>query len=130
MINLDQIIATSTYIPKKELKLMDELKMFIVTWNMNGRLPDSSLDSLFGDPESELSERRYGDCHLVVIGTQECEKSIEKSMIFPSKHKEWDSVLDVYFKDFVRVKTDSLVALHLIIFVRKECKNFVHRMHS
>jgi hypothetical protein len=100
-----------------------ELKIYIVTWNMNGRIPNGSLESLFGP-------NKYRDCQLIVIGTQECEKSIEKSVLFPSRHKEWDSKLDGYFPDFVRVKTDSLVAIHMSIFVRKEFKNFVHHSFS
>jgi hypothetical protein len=94
---------------------------------MNGSLPHQ-VNGLFGDPLSPISKRPYGDCHLVVIGTQECEKSIEKSVLFGSQRK-WDTLLDSHFSsNFVRVKSDTLVAMHLVIFVRKEVKNQIHRM--
>jgi hypothetical protein len=105
-----------------------DLRIYIVTWNMNGSLPQN-VNALFGDPSCPISRRPYGDCHLVVIGTQECEKSIEKSVLFGSQRK-WDTLLDSYFSGFVRVKSDTLVAMHLVIFVRKEIKNQIHRIQN
>jgi hypothetical protein len=103
----------------------DVLKVYIVTWNMNGTVPSGGLDSLLGDPESFESSRIHG-CHLIAIGrlrdnpgTQECEKSIEQSMIFKST-KQWESILINRFKGFTLLRSEVLVAMQLSVFVKNE----------
>ena len=46
--------------------------------------------------------------HILVIGTEECERSIEASMINPSK-KQWESVLiDVLGDKYAPVRSHTL----------------------
>ncbi|KAI8892423.1 Endonuclease/exonuclease/phosphatase [Globomyces pollinis-pini] len=93
---------------------------------MNGQIPNCSLDALFGDPTKPLDTKKYSDCQIIIIGTQECEKSLEKSLIFKS-NKSWEQIIDTNFgKHFDRLKTESLMGLHMIILIRKSFRNHVH----
>lgn len=56
------------------------LSLLIGTWNMHGRpKPETSLKDIFFPHDHDL----------YVIATQECERSIETSVVFPSDHKPW-----------------------------------------
>ena len=73
-------------------RLPDEasLRLFVGTWNMHGKAPPASLVPWL--PASPDEHDMY------VIGTQEAERSIEKSLIISSKAK-WEAVLRAHFGD-------------------------------
>lgn len=65
------------------------------------------------------------NCHILAIGSQECEKSIEKSLVFPSK-EEWERrlLLEVQ-EDYILIKTETLGATHLAIFTHRSFEKYI-----
>jgi len=66
------------------------LRLFVGTWNMHGKEPPASLRPWL--PASPNEHDMY------VIGTQEAERSIEKSLIISSKAK-WEAALRAHLGD-------------------------------
>lgn len=62
-------------------KAENELRVLAVTYNMGGKCPHSFdiLDDLF--------QKDNVDHDIIVLASQEAEKSIQASMIFPDKEK-------------------------------------------
>ncbi|CAG8464991.1 2478_t:CDS:2 [Scutellospora calospora] len=120
--------------PKNDTKL----KIFIGTWNMHGKLPPYNLSPFVENVEVNsknfkketqraplLTRNIRHPYHILVIGTQECQHNIKHSVLFPSK-EEWESRLTEYLGDtYVLIKTETMAALHLAVFVWRECENWV-----
>ena len=89
------------------------LKIFCVTYNLHGLSPtEKEVSDLFDN---------YKNYDLYVIGTQECLRSILKS-IFIADKKLWEDLLQNYFKKYnlIQLKSVTLGPIHLIIFIKKE----------
>ncbi|KAJ3090097.1 inositol polyphosphate 5-phosphatase [Quaeritorhiza haematococci] len=119
--NLDRLTAESPPpIPK------DKLRVFIGTWNMNGQTPIQELEHF-------LSGRHLPDgvpCHIVVVGSQECQRSIERSIVFPSK-EEWERGLaNVLCGEYSMVRTEVMAAMHVAVFVKRAYKHRVKAIDS
>ncbi|CAD8141479.1 unnamed protein product [Paramecium pentaurelia] len=94
--------------PKLEWTLDDDIKILVITWNMHGIIPGYPLKRLFN------IQQVHHD--LIVIGTQECSRSIAVSLLCESKGG-WESKLkDELGKDYVKVQSTTLNAMHLIVF--------------
>ncbi|KAI8906958.1 Endonuclease/exonuclease/phosphatase [Gorgonomyces haynaldii] len=108
----------------------DPLKIYVLTWNLGGKSPFESPHLLLGDPSGPLDTKPYGDCHLIVVGTQECGK-IEQSMIQSNQTKEWSQMLGQHFdRDYDKVKSDQLVAMHLVVYVKKQHRHMIKNITS
>mmetsp|Transcript_42494 Transcript_42494/g.117618 ORF Transcript_42494/g.117618 Transcript_42494/m.117618 type:complete len:403 (-) Transcript_42494:212-1420(-) len=96
------------------------LRVYVGTWNMHGKDPPESLAPwLPGTPSSSGGGGPAAQFDMYVIGTQEAERSIEKSVLNPSKAK-WLLRLNAELGDgFVCVASHSLVAIHLAVYVRR-----------
>jgi Endonuclease/Exonuclease/phosphatase family len=84
------------------------LDIFVLTWNMNGKLPDPKhLSKLFPILTSVL-----------VISTQECEKPLKESILFPSLY-EWKAMMDLYLCPigYEMVEMETLVGINMMIYV-------------
>lgn len=69
-----------------------------------------------GEGESRLNNwrrRRLFYHHLIVIGTQECENSISKSILNPMKEKWEKSCIEALGDDYVFIQGHALQASHL-----------------
>ena len=94
------------------------------TWNMYGRLPPENLEPFIQRP-TPLADGDKVDFHLLVIGTQECEKSIERSVIFPSK-EVWEKQISSYLEArYTFVQSETMAAIHLAVFILSELKPFL-----
>ncbi|KAI8923031.1 Endonuclease/exonuclease/phosphatase [Entophlyctis helioformis] len=106
----------------------EKLQIYVVTWNMNGRLPRCSLASLLGDPQlppritpavtvpSTQPQRRYDSCHLLAITVQECQRGVESAI-----KKDWERIVQDYIGDkYALLRCESLAGIHLMVFVRKD----------
>ena len=83
------------------------VRLLAVTWNLHGKAP-SGLDL-----GALLPRSRY---HLYAVGTEECERSIEKSVVF-TKKKRWEAALVAALgPDYVMLRAHTLQAIHLIVF--------------
>lgn len=96
------------------------LRLRIITWNLQGKKAPTRLHSLFFP----------GSFDLIAVGTQECERSIEQSVLY-SSHKRWESVLSSNLgDDFSLVAAHTLMATHIAVFARKEVLHRLARVHS
>ena len=62
---------------------------------------------------------------MYVIGTEECENSIEMSFIFSSKDKWVAAITNHLGAEFVQVSQKTLQAVHLIVFIRQTLQHLV-----
>ncbi|GAN05703.1 hypothetical protein MAM1_0099d05177 [Mucor ambiguus] len=116
---------TETHFPHSD-HYSDRLKVFIGTWNMYGRLLPIDLSTFLTKNEIlqntttknfSLDGSATHPYHLLVIGTQECERDISESLFYPSK-EVWEKRLSDYLGSHYRlVKTETLAALHVAVFV-------------
>ncbi|KAK9760208.1 hypothetical protein K7432_016027, partial [Basidiobolus ranarum] len=115
----------------------DSLKVYVGTWNMYGKPAPKTLHPFIETPTRAqpsitpyLSTKLTHPYHLLVIGTQECQRPISESVLFPSK-EEWENqLIELLGPQYVLVKTETMVALHLAVFVWKECKHWIKAKHS
>lgn len=101
------------------------LNVLIATWNMNGQVPGANLDQMLGrtmGAENAVdSDSLY---HIIAVGTQECARSIEQSVLLPSK-EEWEQELKSYLKDsYEMILAETMTAIHLAVFIHKTMVNF------
>ncbi|RKO92534.1 hypothetical protein BDK51DRAFT_41166, partial [Blyttiomyces helicus] len=114
--DLKRLLTDAFIVRGREDPKFEVLRVGIVTWNMNGRLPTADLVPLLGDSTRPAP---FAGCHLLAIGTQECLASIERSMLFRSK-EEWEKRLVECVGDrYILVRAETLVAVHLAVFVLK-----------
>ncbi|RUS15844.1 Endonuclease/exonuclease/phosphatase [Endogone sp. FLAS-F59071] len=119
---------------------IDKLKIFIGTWNMYGKLPPDDL-SPFLSPLAPISDTASytgphlprtlrHPYHLLVVGTQECEREIGEAIFFPSKDA-WEGQLNRYLGTHYKlVATETLAALHLAVFVWEPVKKWVKKTQT
>ncbi|KAG5461693.1 MAG: hypothetical protein BJ554DRAFT_6067, partial [Olpidium bornovanus] len=110
------------------------LKIYIGTWNMYGKPPPAEL-APFVAPPPPIIELKNGihldrvprhPYHLMVFGTQECQRPISHSVLIPSK-EEWERrLVDILGKAYDLVKTETMAAIHIAVFVWKPCSHLVH----
>jgi phosphatidylinositol-bisphosphatase len=97
------------------------LSVFTGTWNLHAKaFPSPDLLAAFIPPD---------EFDLYVIGTEECENSIETSFILTSKAK-WVAALEALLdkKKYVQVAQQTLQAIHIIAFVRISLAAHVHHV--
>lgn len=103
----------------------DRLKVFIGTWNMYGRLLPIDLATFLTEKNEDTMHSVHNGLdgsathpyHILVIGTQECERDISESLFYPSK-EVWEKRLSDYLGSHYKlVKTETLAALHIAVFV-------------
>ena len=87
------------------------LSVYCMTWNLYEKVP----------PDDFISHLNLGKHDIYALGTQECEKSIAKSVFLHTKNK-WEAMLDSMFTEegYVKVRFETLVAIHLAVYVRTE----------
>ncbi|KAJ3040563.1 inositol polyphosphate 5-phosphatase [Rhizophlyctis rosea] len=106
----------------------NRLRVYIGTWNMNGRLPLHDISPFLGHPTppaSTIQQPSYTNAHLIIIGTQECLSPLEKSVFLPSKTAWEDHLVKHYGSEYELVVTDTMVGLHLAVFVRRGWRGLV-----
>eukprot|EP01006_Ploeotia_vitrea_P051446 TRINITY_DN67561_c7_g1_i1.p1 TRINITY_DN67561_c7_g1~~TRINITY_DN67561_c7_g1_i1.p1 ORF type:complete len:989 (+),score=558.98 TRINITY_DN67561_c7_g1_i1:3-2969(+) len=103
---------------KQEMK--QELDVFVGTWNLHGKPPPDDL-STFIPPDK---------FDMYVLGTEECENSIQKSFVFNSKDKWVRTLLELLGDSYVVVAESNLVALHVIVLIRVELAHEVWGVES
>jgi len=107
----------------RRLKDEGDLLIRIVTWNQQARTPP---------PPEEMAKLLF-PCrkfHVVAVGTQECENSFAKSVIVPRKEK-WEAALESAMgTDYDVVRSHSLQASHIILFVHKSIVHFISNVRS
>eukprot|EP01038_Epipyxis_sp_PR26KG_P005682 gene5682-7844_t len=89
-----------------------KILMRCVTWNLCAKDPPAIEDL----KKKLLPPNKF---HLLVIGTEECERSIAQSALNPSK-KNWENMLiDTLGPKYTPIRSHTLQAIHIIAFVHK-----------
>ncbi|KAJ3353598.1 inositol polyphosphate 5-phosphatase [Allomyces javanicus] len=91
----------------------------------------SGPDAADASPPIADTKPRIGHpYHLIVLGTQECQKSISESVVFPSK-AEWErQLLDTFGQHYDMVACQTMAALHLCILVWNKCTHLVSNVQA
>ena len=109
----------------KEIKRKKEMKKTIccLTWNMHGQRPsERELNDL-------LQKHKEKNFDIYVIGSQECLRSIFKSLFYSDK-SIWENQLKLYFGDeYEMLSSVTLAAIHIIIFVKKNIRNNINAIN-
>ncbi|KAF9280306.1 inositol polyphosphate 5-phosphatase [Mortierella alpina] len=68
--------------------------------------------------------------HIIAINTQECEREIREAVLFPSK-TAWEKHLQASLgQDYVLIKTETMAALHIAVFIWKPIEDLVSAVDS
>ncbi|KAI9220341.1 hypothetical protein BC828DRAFT_383787 [Blastocladiella britannica] len=68
--------------------------------------------------------------HLIVIGTQECQKSISEAVMFPSKAAWENQLRAAYGPAYEIIATGTLGGMHLCVMVWRACSHLVSRVET
>ena len=97
--NINEIITKS-----------NKLKICCITWNMHGLIPTQDQIKSLLDPHKNFD--------IYAIGSEECLRSIFKSLFYSDK-SIWETSLKTYFgKEYDLIASETLCAIHLVIFIR------------
>ena len=95
------------------------LNICCITYNLHG-------DSLnFSQICQLLTVHKNQSCDIYAIATQESQRSILMNLFFWDKTKFEEDLARFFGKDYVRLKTETLGGIHLIIFIKKIHKNYI-----
>ena len=95
------------------------LSMCCMTYNLHGE----SLS--FIQICQLLTVHKNKNCDIYAISTQESQRSIFMNLLFWDKSKFEEDLARFFGKDYVRLKTETLGGIHLIIFIKKIHKNYI-----
>ncbi|KAF9205326.1 inositol polyphosphate 5-phosphatase [Haplosporangium sp. Z 27] len=92
-----------------------------------GSIP-STKPSILEDPFLEMNAG--APYHIIVINTQECEREIREAVLFPSK-EQWEKHMQAAIgSSYVMLKTETMAALHIAVFIWKPIENLVSAVDS
>ena len=95
------------------------LKICCITYNLHGiSLDKNQINEL-------LTKHRNNSCDIYAIATQESQRSILMNLFFWDKLKFELDLANFFGKDYVRLLTETLGGIHLIIFIRNIHKNYI-----
>ena len=95
------------------------LKIFCITYNLHGIGLDMNQIS------EVLTIHKNNDCDIYAIATQESQRSILMNLFFWDKTKFEQDLAHFFGKDYVRLHTETLGGIHLIIFIKNIYKNYI-----
>ncbi len=99
---------------------LKSLTICSITWNMHGECPSNSI--IFDLLSPHLKERYDIYC----IGSEECLRSIFKSLFYSDKSYWEISLSEIFNKNFYYLFSSyTLAAIHLVIFVKIELKKYI-----
>ncbi|KAG0245224.1 inositol polyphosphate 5-phosphatase [Actinomortierella wolfii] len=95
----------------------------------NHQLEDQgSISGAFQDPFLEMHAN--APYHLIAINTQECEREIREAVLFPSK-VIWERQVQLALgPDYVMLRSETMAALHLAVFIWKPIQHLVTAVDS
>ena len=117
-------MATTAVVPADELgddeSILRSVRergilLHAVTWNMNAKEAPPDLSAL-------LPRNRF---HVYAVGTQECENTIARSLIFPAKDRWETAVADALGPRYRCLKALTLQATHLVIYAHAAIYNII-----
>ena len=95
------------------------LKICCITYNLHG----------IGLNKEQISQvltiHKKNSCDIYAIATQECQRSILMNLVFWDKSDFEMDLAHFFGKDYVRLNTETLGGVHLIIFIKTIHKNYI-----
>jgi hypothetical protein len=105
--------------PAVSYRIGESLSILIVSWNMAGTLPTAEVLPVL------LSQRRLNH-DLLVIGTQECERSQRMSLLCCFSHSKWEQMLENRtLGQFVKIASKSLDGIHIVVFLKPHLLSYL-----
>ncbi|KAF0722994.1 hypothetical protein Ae201684_018069 [Aphanomyces euteiches] len=96
------------------------VRVYVMTWNLQAQKPPEDLGALL----------RPSAYHVYAIGTEECVRTIAKSVIFQSK-KEWEDQLKATLgPEYTKLRSHALTAMHNVVFVHQNVFPLISHLHS
>lgn len=93
------------------------MQVFTGTWNLHAKaFPSNLADWVL--PEQDV----------YAIGTEECERSIEASVVFSSKARWTRCLADLLGEGYVELAQQTLQAIHIVVFVRARLFPYCHHI--
>jgi len=107
---------------KEDEEKSGTITVFIGSWNMHGKAsPTESIESFLP----------VGEFDMYVVGTQECERSIEASVVLPSDKSEWENkVRDTMGPDYEMIASRNFGALDSVVLIRTSMKGIISSITS
>ncbi|GMH46612.1 hypothetical protein TrVE_jg8891 [Triparma verrucosa] len=84
----------------------------VITWNQQAKKPPSTEDMR----KSLFRENKY---HIIVVGTEECENSIAKSIVVHSKKNWEEAVVEACGDKYIKLRSHTLQATHNMVMVHR-----------
>ena len=104
---------------RKEEKIKTKIitkNICCLTWNMHGQTPSNE------DINKLLKNHKEKNYDIYVIGSQECLRSIFKSLFYSDK-SIWENQLKIFFgNEYEMLLSVTLAAINMIIFIKKNLK--------
>jgi len=97
-------------LPKVDSQAGQVLRVFCGIWNLHGKSAPADISAWV------LTRPRH---HIYVIGTCECERSIEKSMIWASKARWEQQVRSHLGEDYFMIGSHNMSAIHVMVFLHR-----------
>ena len=119
---LDGIPAGAVAPPRGAMQpSIEDVKVWVGTWNMHGKpLPETQPLGALLSPGFDV----------YAFGSQECEASIQKALVFSSKTR-WETRLQRELgAEFCLLRSHTLQAMHLAVLVRKSLLRNVRNVKS
>mmetsp|Transcript_6208 Transcript_6208/g.12315 ORF Transcript_6208/g.12315 Transcript_6208/m.12315 type:complete len:487 (-) Transcript_6208:42-1502(-) len=115
-------------LPEKDEQVIEDVKLSgvrvrVITWNQQAKAPPNA---------EELSKQLFKNnkYHIVAIGTEECENTIAKSILVQSK-KNWEAaVCAACGQSYVKLRSHTLQATHLIVMIHSALLPFISNPSS
>eukprot|EP00928_Gymnodinium_smaydae_P050960 TRINITY_DN3449_c0_g1_i1.p1 TRINITY_DN3449_c0_g1~~TRINITY_DN3449_c0_g1_i1.p1 ORF type:complete len:927 (+),score=218.33 TRINITY_DN3449_c0_g1_i1:79-2859(+) len=86
------------------------VRVFCGVWNLHGKQPPADLTSWL-----PLTPRH----HVYIVGTCECERSIQMSLIWANKARWEQQVRDYFGPEFRMIGSHNMSAIHLMVFAHR-----------
>jgi len=99
----------------------ENLRLFIGSWNLCGKQAPEDISAWI---------RKDIYHHIFAIGTCECERGIGESLVFSSKKRWEQQVTNHLGPKYALVKSETLGATHLMVFVDQEIRRRVSNINS
>lgn len=97
-------------LPKVQERSDERLRVFCAVWNLHGKHAPADLS-----PWLTTSQRH----HIYVVGTCECERSIEMSMLWSNKANWERQVQNHLGEEFKMIGASNMSAIHVMVFVHQ-----------
>ncbi|GMH93485.1 hypothetical protein TL16_g12642 [Triparma laevis f. inornata] len=105
-------------LPKEDAGVLQGVKdngkvlVRVITWNQQAKKPPSTEDLR----KALFRENKY---HIIVVGTEECENSIAKSIVVHSKKNWEEAVVDACGDKYIKLRSHTLQATHNMVMVHR-----------